>query len=306
MAKFLVTQATGQQSQAVIRHLLATGARIHAVVRDPSNVPAVLKDPGVTIFKGESVNFNEIRKAADGCRGAFLNTYAKPGVELPQAKTIVEACQKSGIQSVVASTAFCTGNQELWNDEVTKEIGLWNYYQSKFEVEEIVRKGNFSHYTILRPGFIHLDYLQPAVQGNYSELLVTAELVHAFDHGVAVPHTDADDIGRYTAAALLDPERFSGAEIDFCAQSLSVHEVRDILVRVSGREVRVRKRSAEEIDAAKGVLFVQAWHLWANAKDFGFILAAGAKAQKVFGIPFTNLEEALQRDRDRLRATIPA
>lgn len=106
MATYLVTQATGQQGQAVIAHMVAAGFKIHAVVRDPSKIPSTLQNEAITIFKGESTNFDEIYQAAQGCQGAFLNTFPIPGIEAQQAKTIVDACKKAGIEQLVAATTY--------------------------------------------------------------------------------------------------------------------------------------------------------------------------------------------------------
>ncbi|GFP57679.1 NmrA-like family domain-containing oxidoreductase malD [Trichoderma asperellum] len=148
MATYLVTQATGQQSQMVITYLLAAGAKVHAVVRDPLKIPSALDKQGITIFKGESTNFEEIFQAAQGCQGAFLNTFPIPGLEAQQAKTVVEACKKAGIESIVAATTVTVGNKAMWDDAATKEVGLREYFLSKAEVEEAVRNGNFKTYTI--------------------------------------------------------------------------------------------------------------------------------------------------------------
>lgn len=88
MAIYLVTRATGQQSQLVITYLLAAGASVHAVVRNPQKIPPILESPGVTVFKGESDNFETIFQAAQGCIGVFLNTFPIPGLQGGQARTV--------------------------------------------------------------------------------------------------------------------------------------------------------------------------------------------------------------------------
>ena len=63
---FLVTQATGQQGQAVVRRLLAAGAKVNAVVRDVQKVLTILQEPGVILFEGESKNLEDIQRVALG------------------------------------------------------------------------------------------------------------------------------------------------------------------------------------------------------------------------------------------------
>lgn len=306
MATYLITQATGRQSQWTIKYLLEAGAKVNAVVRDPAKVEAkVLKEPGVTIFQGNTNNLEEITRAAQGCKGAFLNTYPIPGIETEQAKTVVEACKKVGIESIVATTTFGTGHRHMWDDEVTKEIGLHGYYTSKASIEDAVRQSGLK-YTILRPAFIHFDYFGASAEYNFPGLPSTGELVHSYEEHARMPHTDASDIGKYAAAALQNPSKFNGKEIELSNEPLTVKEARDIVARVSGREVRLRKRTPAEVEAAKTTAPAQVWHLFSNVKDFSYIFEKVAKVQEEFGIPFTSFEDALKRDRDELLATIPA
>jgi uncharacterized protein YbjT (DUF2867 family) len=304
MATYLVTQATGQQSLWVITHLLAAGYKVHAVVRNPQKLPPALERPGITIFKGESTNLEEIFQAAQGCKGAFINTFPWPGLEAQQAKTIVEACKKAGIESVVATTTFTTGNKPLWDDEATKEVGLHQYYSSKLEVEDAVRAGNFKAYTILRPSVLGTDFMAPGVYLNFPAL-PSGELDHACNDGVRIAFTDTHDIGNYAVAAFQDPAKFAGQEIDLPNDLLTMEEVRDILVKVSGRDVRVRKRTPAEIEEGKKTVFGMLFHLWANVKDFTNDVNKAKEAQTKFGIPFTSLEAALQRDKARLLDCLP-
>ncbi|KAI1151580.1 NmrA family protein [Nemania diffusa] len=301
MATYLITQATGQQAQWTIRHLLAAGAKVHAIVRDPSKIPEVLKSPGVTIFKGESANFDDVFQAAQGCKAVYLNTFPIPGLELQQAQTITSAARKAGLESVVACTTMCTGYRDMWDDAATEACHLLGYYRSKAAVEDAVRGAGFAAWTILRPAFIHVDYMLPNAHGNFPRLPTHGVLDHCFDAGARMVQTDGSDIGRYAAAALQDPAKFAGHEIELGSENLTIEEIRDVLVRVSGRDVGIRRLTPEDGTPAPGQLF----HLWANAKDFGPVVAAAREAQAKFGIPFTSLEEALQRDKSGLLECLP-
>ncbi|GKT55727.1 NmrA-like family protein [Colletotrichum tofieldiae] len=305
MATYLITQATGQQSQSVISHLLAAGARVHAVVRNPHKIPPVLEKQGVTIFKGESTNFEEILQAAQGCKGAFLNTFPWPGLEVQQAKTIVKACEKAGVENIVGCTTFTVGNKAIWDDAATEEVGLRQYFLSKAEVEAVLRGGKFKTYTILRPSVLHTDFMLPGVLGNFPGL-PRGELDHACNDGVRLPYTDTHDVGKYAAAALQDPAKFGGQEIDLPNEYLTMEEVRDILVKVSGRDVRVRQQTPAEVEKAKQTVQGMLFQIWANVKDFTAFVDTAKEAQTKFGIPFTSLEMALQRDKARLLDCLPA
>lgn len=306
MSTYLVTQATGQQSQWVIKHLLAEGATVHAVVRNPDKIPPTLALPGVTIFKGESHDLQSILKAAHGCKGAFLNTFPIPGLEAQQAETIVEACVQAGVESVVAATTLCTGNKAIWDTPETKQCQLNNYFLSKAEVERIVRSADLKAYTILRPGFIHFDYLLPSANFNFPRLSKAGILDHAYDDGAKMPQTDANDIGRYAAAALQNPGKFAGKEIELSNELLSVEQVREIIGRVSGRNIQLARIPRAEIEEAELARSPLKFHLWANSSDFNSLKEAAKEAQDTFKMPFTSLESALKRDRKQLLDCLPA
>jgi uncharacterized protein YbjT (DUF2867 family) len=300
MATYLITQASGQQAGRTISHLLDAGAKIHALVRNPEKLSPVLQRPGVTVFKGESTDASAVAKAAEGCVGVFLNTFPIPGVEAQQARTIVDEAKKAGIKTIVAATTFCTGSKDLWDDDVTKECYLHDYYSSKAAVEDIVRTAGFEAYTILRPGYLHIDYQLPNVYGNYPELPKTGTLYHAMDDSSTMPHTDASDIGRYAAAAFQDPAKFNGQEIDMIHDNLTAQEIRDVLAKVSGRNVGVQKRTPAEIEAAKAEVFGQAFQIWANLKDFKHLVTNAKKTHAELGMPLNTLETCLEREKDKL------
>ncbi|TID07547.1 Dihydroflavonol-4-reductase [Colletotrichum higginsianum] len=306
MATYLITQATGQQSRWVVTHLLAAGAKIHAVVRDLQKVPPVLQDPNVTLFQGESKNFDDVLQAARGCKGVFLNTVPFPGLEVLQAKTVVEACREAGVEGIVAATANGTANKAMWDDDVTREMQLHGYFSSKEAVEDIVRAGGFRAYTILRPAVLHHDFFLPGALMNFPRLSTHEDLDHLLEDGARVPYTDTSDVGKYAATALQDPETFGGQEIDLGNELLTIEEVRDILVRVSGREVGVVKRTEQEVEELGISVFGQKFHLMSNVKDLSWTTTVAKVAQEKFGIPFTSLEAALKRDSALLLECLPA
>ncbi|KAF4450423.1 Nitrogen metabolite repression protein nmrA [Fusarium austroafricanum] len=306
MSAYLITQATGQQSQWIIKHLLEADVKIHAVVRNIEKIPGILSDPRIALFQGESKNYDDVFKAAQGCKAAFLNTIPLPGLETLQAKTIVEACEKAGVKTIVAATTFCTNRKDIWDDDEAKKVSLLQpYYASKFEVENIVRAGNFEGYTILRPAYLHYDFFIPNAYNNFPRLPTDGEIDDLLIGDAKFPYTDAQDIGKYAAMALQYPSKFGGQEIDLANNLLDFEQVRDILVRVSGRHVGVFKRTPEEVKELGINVHGQVFQLLANIKSLKFVETQAKQVQEKFGIPFTSLEEALKRDRARLLECIP-
>ncbi|KAB5526324.1 NmrA family protein [Coniochaeta sp. 2T2.1] len=306
MSTFLVTQATGSQSQWVIKHLLKAGAKVHAVVRNLGKVPELLKDPRITLFKGETQNFDVILQAAQGCKGVFLNTFPIPGLEAQQAKAVVDACLKAGVESIVVSTTYLSNEKTIAGNPLFVNAQLTEYYTSKAAVEDIVRNAGFKSYTILRPAIVQHDYLVPHSYGNFPELPTKGELAHCLNEGAKLPHTDASDIGAFTTAALLDPVRFARKEIDLFNEILGIEETRDIIAEVSGRNVTARRRGPEEEEETLKNVLGQRFQLIANGRDFRDVADIPRKVEKEFGIRLTSLEETLQRERAHLLESIPA
>ncbi|KAK8019078.1 hypothetical protein PG990_004216 [Apiospora arundinis] len=284
---YLITQATGGQSGWVITHLLAAGAKVHAMVRNLNKeLPAVLREPGVTLFEGDSTNSDAIYQAAQGCQGVFLNTVPyPPGLEVQQAKTVLAAARKAGVATVVSSSTIGTDEAALRASDAVRDCGLAGYYASKHEAEELVRAAGFEAYTIVRPAVIHYD-------------LCTAR------HLENTPGSAAT----YVAAALLagPTGKFANQEIDMCHELFDFDEVAALLNKVAGKkDVKAVKRTVEELKAMDAFVFGEAFHLLANAYDFsshGGAAAAGVQAK--FGIPFTSLEAALTRDKASLLETL--
>ncbi|KAH8903707.1 NmrA family protein [Coniochaeta sp. PMI_546] len=306
MATYLVTQATGMQSQWVIKHLLNAGVQVHAVVRNLDKVPPTLQDPRIKLFQGESKNPEDIVPAAQGCKGVFLNTFPIPGLETAQAQAVAEACLKAGVESIVASTVILANDKTVLDGTLTDEAQLRDYFVSKIALEDIVRRAGFKAYTILRPAIILQDFMVPHSYYNFPELPTHGELAHCLEEGARLPFTDAHDVGKYAAAALLDPTKFGGQEIDLFNDLLTIEEARDIITRVSGKVVRVRRRTPAEQEETLKAVFGQRVQIVANARDFSSIADAPKKAQAKFGIPLTSLEEALRREKDRLVESLPA
>lgn len=141
--------------------------------------------------------------------------------------------------------------------------------------------------------------------GTFQRLPTHGVLDHLLDDGARVPYTDANDVGRFAAAALRDPVKFGGQEIDLGNEVLTIEEVRDILVRISGREVGVVKRTLEEVEAMGISVFGQRFHLMANIKDLSWTTASAREVEGKFEMPLTSVEEALKRDRALLLECLP-
>lgn len=272
---------------------------MHALVRDPSKVPTELVRPGITIFARENDSPAALLKAAQGTKGVFINTFPGNGFissEGDQAQLVLDAAKAAGVSSVVVSSSFYTGNKEKWNSaEAFKLVG--SYYQSKENLENVVKAARIQSCTILRPAFICHDYTLPHVLGNYPELPKSGTLEHGFNEGRGILHIDEKDIGAYAAAALLDPEKFNGAEIELGNEYLTPEQVKDILKKVTGKEVKVRSWGEQERQEKLKEVFTTKFFLWCNIVDMQSVAKSN---EEKYGIKFTSLEEYFRREQGKV------
>ncbi|KAI0545868.1 NmrA family protein [Xylaria curta] len=297
MSTFLVTGATGQQGRATVDALLTRGAKVHAVVRDPTKAAArELEELGVTLFKGNHDDVEVFHKAAQGCTGIFLNLVERPGNPHPekQAEGILAACRDAGVRHVVVSTAGWVGSREKWDiPENRAEVSeLIPYYEGEILVEDAVRHAGLT-YTILRPFWFHSNYLVPTIDFFQPEVRKSGELVHSFEDGSVFPYINVKDIGHFAAMALTDPAKFAGEEIELASENFTIEEVAEIMSRATGQHITVRKATPEE--AARPSPTTQ-WHIWANAVDLRVDVEALARK---YGYRFTTFEEYLTQEKQQ-------
>lgn len=154
---------------------------------------------------------------AQGCSAVFLNTFPIPGLPVQQATEILAGCQRAGVETTVATTATCVGDQALWDDEFT----------------------------------------------------ISCPTSMATSPSFPSPASSSTPLGH---------------------ESLTVDEIRDILVRVSGRPVGLRRRTPEQVEAARMTVFGQTFQIWAGAKDLRPVVAKAKAAESRLGIPLTSLD----------------
>ncbi|KAL6242519.1 hypothetical protein RBB50_010659 [Rhinocladiella similis] len=311
MSTYLVTGATGVQGDAVVSELLAAGAKIHAMVRDPSTSKAIaLRDKGVVLFQGTHEEPDRaFQDAAAGCTGLFLNlSIFEPGAARAQADAVIKAC-KAGARETLTSIVLSSTSRTMEmsaQPATTAAVHPWlgQYYTAKAEVEAAVRESGIRDYTILRPPVLDHDYLLPhsAHTHTFPQLPRSGTLVTSLNNDRTMPYLDGYDVGKFAAAALLTPAKFSGHEIDIASDNLSAREVRDILARVSGIDIIFHKRTPAEMEESKNTDFFQVFEELANR--VGRQVDVKSLEQK-YGIKTTTFEEYMERNKERLLDSLP-
>jgi uncharacterized protein YbjT (DUF2867 family) len=245
-----VCGATGNQGGALIHNLAHNGIEIHAITRN-INSPAAqsLQSQRVIISEGDFDNQESLKKSMSGCTTLFLNlspNHTKSTAEVEQAKQILTIAKEVGVQHIIYTTALGTNNPEAlkhWDPNSLVGTAL----SGKKTIEEEVRNAGFESWTILRPGNFMTNYLLPLVK-MYGGLVETGTFTTAYSKDTVLPMVDPNDIGKFAAAAVLDPVKFNGKEIEIASQMMGIEAVLNDISQATGRALQVVYLSEEEIE----------------------------------------------------------
>ncbi|KAL2837293.1 NAD(P)-binding protein [Aspergillus pseudoustus] len=299
-----VTGATGHQGGAAARELLKSGIKVHALVRNPSSETAVeLQRLGVQLFPGDFDDISSIKPAMKGVTAVFLNVSpipSDPEREVIHAKNIIETAIASGtVTTIVYSSVTMTGKHESFPNWGPDYPAAW-YWQSKAQIESLVQESNVKYWTILRPAFLMSNYHQPMASFMFPNLVQRRVFLTAYKPSTAMTLIDAGDVGKYVAAAVVDPEAFNRHKIDLGVESLTPTEIVNELSRVSGSDIALQFYSEEEAAVLGRKSPVIGAQLWANNVGYQVDFAALSK----YSIPLTTFREYLEKHRDTVVQTL--
>ncbi|ADB35246.1 NmrA family protein [Kribbella flavida DSM 17836] len=217
----LVTGATGKVGRNVVAGLLAAGAEVRALVRQP--MPAGLPD-GVEPVVGDLTDPEAVRKAAAGTEAAFL---LWPSYSADGAAPVVAALTEQ-VPRVVYLSAMNV------DDSQPAELnGVWG------EVEQLLVESG-ADWTFLRPGGFAANTLEWAAEIR-SGTVVTMPSPRA---GRSLIHER--DIADVAVLALLD-EAHSGKKYVLTGPRVLTQEEQIAAIGAAlGKELRVQEQSTEQ------------------------------------------------------------
>jgi uncharacterized protein YbjT (DUF2867 family) len=220
----LVTGATGQQGGATARHLLARGAAVRALVRDPRSPAARrLASIGAELVVGDMDDGVSLRTAMRGAYGAFSVQPARipPSFaenELGRGLNVVDAAHAVGLHHLVYSSVA----------GANRSTGI-PHWEVKGQIEERIRSSGVP-FTILRPT-LFMDMYADATYGLTGEL----SLVRSIPPNAIVQHVAIDDVAAFTALALGSPSRYLGKALELAGDELTVAQVLAAIGRATDR-----------------------------------------------------------------------
>ncbi|CRG89075.1 hypothetical protein PISL3812_06110 [Talaromyces islandicus] len=291
---FFVTGATGPQGGAVARHLLKKNCTVHAITRNIDSPAAKeLQKLGVKLFVGELDNEEPLKAGMQGCTGLFLNLPPNPTTTEPYAKCILPIAKSAGIKHVVYSTAIGANNPEkfaAWKPNGMIEIIM----APKRILEEVVRNYGFEYWTILRPGNFMANFTLPKLPVVYPGLDTTGVFKNSFGKETLIPMIDHDDIGKFGAAALLDPSRFDQHSIELVSELLTVDQIVAELSKATIKKISAHYLSDEEFEVEAARNSPASWHKM--LRDLGQFV--DMDKLRTWGIPLNSFADFLQREKD--------
>ncbi|KAK3361462.1 hypothetical protein B0T24DRAFT_538706 [Lasiosphaeria ovina] len=301
----LVTGATGNQGQGVVRRCLEAGHQVWALSRDPSSASAhALAQLGAKLVRGEFDDAASLQAAFTHNPSIDAVFHVQPQTgnlakDTTRARNVISAARSSAsVTLMVASTSLKVGQHETfpgWGPDYPTYVS----WLARHSVEELVRGAGFAQWAMVRPAhFLQLltkpgsQFFFPGVWEDDRTLRV------AWKPDTKLGWIDGADVGVVVAAVLGEPGRYAGREIDLGVEALTIGEVADKLSgALGGAEVKVHYYSDEELAQGKAkqdYRVLAAMH-WGNAVETA---SSAAAAEEFAGL--TSVSEFLARNRDNL------
>lgn len=236
-----MTGATGHQGGAAVRHLLADGWHVRALVRDAGAPKAkALAEAGAELAVGDMADRAALDAAAAGVHGVFS---VQPAATPPY-NNIDEVAM--GVN--VADAALAAGAKQLVYTSVGAVEGAAGIpsWDTKWRIEEHIRAIGVPA-TILRPVMFMENHASTMV-GAYSDLA----MLRVIPDDATVQLIAVTDIGALAALAFADPESWLGEVIEIAGDELPRRSIADAIARATGRPVDLSPLPAEKVAALLG------------------------------------------------------
>jgi uncharacterized protein YbjT (DUF2867 family) len=226
-AAVLVLGATGGQGGAVAAALLARGAPVRALVRNPRGRRAeALARRGVDLATGDLTDEASITAAMRGASAVFAVTTpfeAGPDAETEQGLTVVRAAHRARVPHLVFSSVA----------GANRHSGV-PHFESKAVVERALEHGDVP-FTVLGPTYFFDNLL-----GGIDELRAGV-LPLPLPHDFPLQQVARQDLGQVAAEVLTAPAAFAGRRIEIAGDDPTADDMAAVLAGALGSPVEVRE-----------------------------------------------------------------
>lgn len=227
----LVVGASGLLGGAVARKLIARGAPVRGLTRDPARLQD-LAARGAEVARGDLLAPDTLARACDGVQQVFstANSFMGRGrssptrVDVPGYRNLLEACRRAGVARLVHTSAH-----GLSADSPV------DFFRVKAAIDELIRASGLP-WVLLRPSAF-LDVWAGMLLADAR----AGRPVRLFGDGRRVANLIAvDDVAEF-AVRVLEQPGIAGEAIDLGGPStLSQADLTGLVERALGREVRRR------------------------------------------------------------------
>jgi uncharacterized protein YbjT (DUF2867 family) len=277
----LITGATGRQGGSVLRHMLAQGWKLRALVRNSEGDGAKrLIDQGIEVARGDLEDPASLERACRGVYGVYsVQDFWAVGAkrEVQQGKNMADVAKLAGVEHLVYSS--------VGGAERNSRIDHW---ESKWEVEKHIRKLGLPA-TMLRPAAFMENYYIDQVE----IAILKGKLVDPIRADKPYQTIAADDIGAFAALTFARPKDFIGAEIDIAGSELTNPQAAEVFSRVLNKRVKFQKLPMPLVRLLLGKEFYQMFR-WFNAE--GFMANIPELRRKYSEVHLHTLEEWLRME----------
>jgi uncharacterized protein YbjT (DUF2867 family) len=291
----LVMRATGRQGMGVIHHLSKAGWRIHALVADASSDRALaLKSfsSQITLYQGTWRDPPTIEAAIRDCQAFFLNQLTSPeGVEVQEARLVLELAKAAGVQHVVFPSTLPLNNPSFRED--LKDSVCAPSISNKADVEDVVRSSGLT-WTLLRPGMFFTNFLPPLVYFIHPDIK-EGKITNSYSPDCIMTLVDPHDIGAFVAAAFEDPAKFGSQIITVVSERVRFDDMVTGLSDAIGEIITAVYRTAEETTTLKDDILVASQIMCVGLDNLVDMVEV-----RSWGVPLTTYKQFMEKHKDEL------
>jgi uncharacterized protein YbjT (DUF2867 family) len=245
----LITGATGQVGREAVNALVASGATVRALVRDPASARAI---HGAQVVQGSFEDGASLARALEG-----IDTMLLAGRDSPEAvshhRSVLAHARRANVQHVVKLSAIGASPDS--------PVALMREHHA---VDEELRDGRAS-WTLLKP-HLYMQNLLRAADAVRRDGCLAAPMGHD-----RFPLVDTRDIGAAVATVLGNPIRHAGQSYALTGPAAqSYDEIATTLTVVAGRAVTYEAISPQAYEAWLLAAGVPSW----RAFDLAHITSA--------------------------------
>lgn len=223
-----VLGATGTQGGATARRLLADGAPVRALVRDPQSPRARrLAEDGASLVVAELEDQDSLVTAFRDAAGVFaVPPRGDTAARAADARAVATAAGAAGVAHLVFSGVGSLSGDTTGIDAVEAGLG-----------------GRVPTLTVLRPVRFYSNFL---ITGGRLDGIVDGVNRHVFTPDRPAQLVAVEDLAWFAAAAFADPGRYGGRTLEVAGDDPTPDAAADLIATTTGLDVRY-----EQLDAAR-------------------------------------------------------